>query len=197
MGSRNITTAPRRPRLPGAHPPPPQRSLGRRQVHAGPCPRRRTRPGTLVCDIDELRSWVSGWDEDFIGTGEAVRSRALALITAYLRTGRDVVLPQLIVTPAQIDRFEAAAAEAGASYVGVVLSLAPEMLLDRLHARAETPVTAVISRIIEERGGDASSLRGAASSCSSWPRSAAWTVVDATDQDARCAALDELHPVSD
>lgn len=51
-------------------------------------------PGTLICDIDELRSWVSGWEADFIGTGEAVRASALALITAYLRTGGDVVLPQ-------------------------------------------------------------------------------------------------------
>ena len=93
-------------------------------------------PGTLVCDIDELRSWVSGWADDFIGTGEAVRASALALITAYLGTGRDVVLPQLIVTPAQVDRFEQAAAEAGASYVPVVLTVEPDLLIQRLHARA-------------------------------------------------------------
>ena len=83
-------------------------------------------PGTLVCDIDELRSWVSGWEDDFVGTGEAVRATALALLTAYLGTGRDVVLPQLIVTPAQAERFEAAAAAAGASYVAVVLDVAPD-----------------------------------------------------------------------
>lgn len=74
-------------------------------------------PGTLVCDIDDLRSWVSGWADDFVGTGEPVRSSALALITAYLATGRDVVLPQLIATPAQVERFEQAAAQAGATYV--------------------------------------------------------------------------------
>ena len=67
-------------------------------------------PGTLLCDIDDLRSWVSGWEDDFLGTGEAVRTSALALVTAYLTTGRDVVLPQLIATPAQAERFEAAAA---------------------------------------------------------------------------------------
>ena len=81
-------------------------------------------PGTLLCDIDDLRSWVSGWEDDFIGTGEAVRTSALALVTAYLTTGRDVVLPQLIATPAQAERFEAAAAEAGATYVAVMLDLA-------------------------------------------------------------------------
>jgi len=154
-----------------------------------------TRPGTLVCDIDELRSWVSGWDEDFIGTGEAVRSGALALITAYLRSGRDVVLPQLIVTPAQIDRFEAAAAEAGASYVGVVLSLPPEKLLDRLHARDETPVTTVISRIIAERGGDDLVVRGG-EQLLELAGERGMTVVDATDQRTALQALDELHPVT-
>ncbi len=141
-----------------------------------------TRPGTLVCDIDELRSWVSGWDEDFIGTGEAVRSGALALITAYLRSGRDVVLPQLIVTPAQIDRFEEAAAAAGAAYAGVVLTVEPELLLERLHARAVTPVTEAVSRIIEERGGDALVLEGR-QQLLDLAAERGWVVVDATDRD--------------
>lgn len=145
-------------------------------------------PGMLVCDIDELRSWVSGWAEDFEGTGEAVRSSALALITAYLRTGRDVVLPQLIVTPAQVDRFEAAAAGAGASYVGVVLSLPPEDLLLRLHAREITPVSAVISRIITERGGDDLVLEGR-QQLLDLAVARDQPVIDATDRDATLTAL--------
>ena len=139
-------------------------------------------PGTLVCDIDELRSWVSGWADDFIGTGEAVRASALALITAYLGTGRDVVLPQLIVTPAQADRFEQAAAEAGASYVPVVLTVEPDVLIQRLHARAATPVTAVVSRIIEERGGDALVLEGQ-QQLLDLAAQHGWNVVDVTDRD--------------
>lgn len=145
-------------------------------------------PGTLLCDIDELRSWVSGWADDFVGTGEAVRASALALMTAYLRSGRDVVLPQLIVTPAQVDRFEAAAAEAGASYVGVLLEAAPEVLLERLHGRAVTPVTAVVSRIIEERGGDELVLEGRRQLLEQAP-GRGWTIVDTSDRDAALAAL--------
>lgn len=148
-------------------------------------------PGTLVCDIDELRSWVSGWADDFVGTGEAVRSSALALLTAYLRTGRDVVLPQLIVTPAQVERFEAAAAEAGATYAGVVLDVAPDVLLHRLHARPDTPVTAVISRIIEERGGDDLVLEGRLQLLG-LARENGWTVVDTTDRSSALAALAPL-----
>jgi predicted kinase len=145
-------------------------------------------PGTLLCDIDELRSWVSGWEDDFVGTGEAVRASALALMTAYLREGRDVVLPQLIVTPAQVDRFEAAAAEAGASYVAVVLDAAPDVLLQRLHARPVTPVTDVISRIIEERGGDEVVLEGRRQLLD-LASERGWAVVDTTDRVAALAAL--------
>jgi predicted kinase len=148
-----------------------------------------TRPGTLVCDIDDLRSWVSGWEDDFIGTGEAVRQTALSLMAAYLRTGRDVVLPQLIVTPAQAERFEDAAAEAGATYVGVVLDVAPDVLLDRLHSRAVTPVTTVVSRIIEERGGDPLVLQGR-DQLLELAAERGWPVVDATDRDAALAGLD-------
>ena len=149
-------------------------------------------PGTLVCDIDELRSWVSGWETDFVGTGEAVRASALALITAYLATGRDVVLPQLIVTPAQADRFEQAAAEAGAAYVAVVLTVEEDLLLERLHARTATPVTTVVSRIIEERGGDALVLEGR-QQLLDLAAERGWPVVDATDRDAALAALEALR----
>ena len=148
-------------------------------------------PGTLLCDIDELRSWVSGWEDDFVGTGEAVRATAIALMTAYLRSGRDVVLPQLIVTPAQVERFEAAAAEAGAAYVGVVLDAPPEVVLHRLHARATTPVTAVISRIIEERGGDDLVLEGRRQLLG-LAQDKGWTVVDTRDREAALAALATL-----
>ena len=148
-------------------------------------------PGTLVCDIDELRSWVSGWQDDFVGTGEAVRASALALLTAYLGTGRDVVLPQLIVTPAQVERFEAAAAAAGASYVGVVLDVAPDVLLPRLHGRPRTRVSAVVSRIIEGRGGAALVLEGR-QQLLDLAQTHDWAVVDATDREA---ALAELAPL--
>lgn len=145
-------------------------------------------PGTLVCDIDDLRSWVSGWEEDFVGTGGAVRTSALALITAYLGTGRDVVLPQLIVTPSECARFEAAAADAGAAYVGVVLDVSPDHLLGRLHGRAVTPVSAVVQRIIEERGGDELVLRGRRELLDLAPQQG-WAVVDTTDRDAALAQL--------
>ena len=106
-------------------------------------------PGTLLCDIDDLRSWVSGWEDDFIGSGEAVRTSALALVTAYLATGRDVVLPQLIATPAQAERFEAAAAEAGATYVAVMLDLASANGWEVVDATDRTAALASLDSVVQ------------------------------------------------
>jgi hypothetical protein len=79
-------------------------------------------PGTLNCDIDRLRMLIGGWESMADAAGELIRTTALAMITAYLRTGRDVVLPQLIGRNDQLDRFRLAASEAGAAYVCVMLT---------------------------------------------------------------------------
>ena len=71
-------------------------------------------PGVLVCDIDLLRTLVGGWESRFGETGALIRPAALAMITAYLSGGHDVVLPQMLVRPEELARFEAAARTAGA-----------------------------------------------------------------------------------
>ncbi|WP_191907876.1 AAA family ATPase [Nocardioides cynanchi] len=71
-------------------------------------------PGTLVCEIDALRTMVSGWEDDLPEVGPRVRTGALAMISAYLREGGDVVVPQLVAVPDQLARFAGAAADAGA-----------------------------------------------------------------------------------
>ncbi len=99
-----------------------------------------------------------------------------------------MVLRQLIVTPSQTERFEAAAAEGQATYASVVLDVAPDVLLDRLHHRTEAPVTAVISRIIEERGSDPLVLEGRQQLLAQ-AAERRWPVVDATDREPALAAL--------
>ncbi len=78
-------------------------------------------PGVLCCDIDVLRTLVGGWETRFAETGGLIRPAALAMITAYLTGGHDVVLPQLIARPAELARFAAAAAAADAELVEVVV----------------------------------------------------------------------------
>jgi len=78
-------------------------------------------PGTLLLDIDVLRTWVSGWRHDFAATGAVVRPVAIAMLTAYVEQGRDVVLPQLIVNGAELARFRHAAEAAGGRWVEVLV----------------------------------------------------------------------------
>jgi hypothetical protein len=58
--------------------------------------------GVLNCDIDMLRTLVGGWASDFPGAGALIRPAALAMIEAYLASGHDVVLPQMLADPAEL-----------------------------------------------------------------------------------------------
>ena len=78
-------------------------------------------PGTLLLDPDALRTWVSGWRDDFVATGAAIRPVAIAMLAAYVADGGDVVLPQLVANAPELARFESAAVEAGARFVEVFL----------------------------------------------------------------------------
>ena len=112
-------------------------------------------PGVLVMDVDQLRTMVAGWEDDFVGTGERIRTTALAAITAYLREASDVVLPQLIGSPEQLARFEAAALEAGAAYAHVVLTAAPDVVVGRFRSRGEEhPWARQVSEVVDADGGD-------------------------------------------
>jgi hypothetical protein len=115
-------------------------------------------PGVLDCEIDLLRTLVGGWSTDFVGVGTLVRPAALAMIEAHLGGGRDVVLPQLLVDPAEIDLFEACAARAGARFVERVLMDDAERSVARFHSRAETEPEDVwhpqVQAVVAAEGGE-------------------------------------------
>jgi predicted kinase len=91
-------------------------------------------PGTLNCDIDRLRPMIGGWESSDQAPW-LIRTAALAMITAYLRTGHDVVLPQAVGRHDQLDRFRTAAAEADAAFVCVLLTVDREEGVRRFHDR--------------------------------------------------------------
>jgi predicted kinase len=115
-------------------------------------------PGTLVCDIDVLRTMVAGWQDDFYGAGALIRTVALAAISAYLATGQDVVLPQLVGRRDELARFRAAAGDIGAAYVGIVLRADPEAVVERFRARTaanrDDPWTRTVTGVVDGLGGD-------------------------------------------
>lgn len=115
-------------------------------------------PGVLNCDIDVLRSLIGGWSVDFETTGALIRPAALALIGAYLDQGHDVVLPQMLVNPLELARFEECAHVAGATFVERFLIADADEVVQRFHRRsAENPDDAWHAQVIAlvaARGGD-------------------------------------------
>jgi predicted kinase len=112
-------------------------------------------PGVLNCDIDVLRTLVGGWQDDFAGTGERIRKAALAFVTAYLRDGGDVVLPQLLARLDQVGRFEQAATEADATFVEMLLTDDVAASVARFNARPATDeLQRVIHGVMSADGGD-------------------------------------------
>ena len=115
-------------------------------------------PGVLNCDIDVLRTLIGGWQDDFGAAGAAIRPAALAMITAYLDCGRDVVLPQMLIDPLEVARFEQAARDAGAEFVERVLMDTRNSMIARFHRRGSTgdtdPWHDQVRAIVEHEGGD-------------------------------------------
>jgi predicted kinase len=106
-------------------------------------------PDTLLLEIDDLRTWVSGWSESFEKLGSRMRHVALAMISAYAATGYDVVLPQLVADAAQLRLFEDAATRGGADYAVVFLHAEPDDLAARLAARpADQPSSEAVHQLL-------------------------------------------------
>jgi predicted kinase len=112
-------------------------------------------PGVLNCDIDVLRTLVGGWQDDYNGAGGRIRTAALALMTAYLRGGDDVVLPQFTGRVGEVERFERAAMAADATFVEVLLTGDVEASVARFNARPATDeLHHIIHKIVAADGGD-------------------------------------------
>jgi predicted kinase len=119
--------------------------------------------GVLNCDIDVLRTLIGGWSADFGTAGALIRSAALAMIEAYLRTGHDVVLPQMVLDPGQLARFESCAENAGAQFIERFLMDDAEVAVARFSRRGastpDDPWHSQVRAIVAADGGDDALLR--------------------------------------
>ncbi|HET8961127.1 AAA family ATPase [Nocardioides sp.] len=113
--------------------------------------------GVLNCDIDVLRTLIGGWSDDFAAAGALVRPAALAMIGAYLGQGHDVVLPQMLHSPAELSRFEDCAVDAGARFVERFLMDDLESSVARFNSRGaadpEDPWHDQVRAIVAADGG--------------------------------------------
>lgn len=91
-------------------------------------------PGTMALDLDVLAGLIGGWNANFSGALEMARGHGREMAARHLRSGHDVILPQLVTVhdhepdPA----FEEVARAAGATYVEVALIVDDEEHLQRL-----------------------------------------------------------------
>ncbi|MET1058723.1 MAG: AAA family ATPase [Nocardioides sp.] len=115
-------------------------------------------PGVLNCDIDVLRTLIGGWQADFAGAGALIRPAALAMITAYLRTGHDVVLPQMLIRLTELEKFELAADDARAEFVACMLTDTEASAVSRFYRRGESDSDIAwhqqVREIVEADGGE-------------------------------------------
>lgn len=113
-------------------------------------------PGVLNLDIDQLRPLIGGWQQRFAETGALVRPIALSVARTHLRAGYDVVMPQYLGKLPEIERFEAAARDAGAVFCEVLLMDSKERSIERFASRDSTPrLHRQVQEVVERSGGSA------------------------------------------
>ncbi|MEO9325104.1 AAA family ATPase [Nocardioides sp. C4-1] len=125
-------------------------------------------PGVLCADADDLRTAIGGVPADH---DEATQRLVLALAAAHLASGYDVVVPQLVVSPEHLARFEEVALDAGAELVEVVLhggvvdsrvpDAAVEHLVEYAHGLADLLVHRPGTHRLATRHGDVDAAYGA------------------------------------
>lgn len=111
-------------------------------------------PGTLNLDIDRLHQFVGGWHNPDTRTHEILRPVALAMASAHLAGGRDVVLPQYLGKVAEIERFERVAREQAARFREVVLLDEKAAAIARFDSRNDDSAWAQHNRqVVAAQGG--------------------------------------------
>jgi hypothetical protein len=84
------------------------------------------------------------------------RRLGIAMAEAPLKSGYDVVMPQLVTDPAEAGRFEAAAAQAGAGYVEVALIATSAVQVARFRTKSDgSHLDEQVARAVSLGGGDA------------------------------------------
>lgn len=118
------------------------------QLYAG------RRPGVLNLDTDRVVCLIGGWRDTFFETFKAAQLLTLAMAETHLRTGHDVVMPQLATRVRDIAPFEAAAADCGAEYREILLTADKPVAVTRWASRSDA-VSDGVDDVLRDRGGAA------------------------------------------
>ncbi|MGW5741057.1 AAA family ATPase [Amycolatopsis sp. NPDC003861] len=114
-------------------------------------------PGVLNLDTDRVVCLIGGWRDTFFETFKAAQLLAVAMAETHLRTGHDVVMPQLATRVVDVEPFEAAAEKCQAEYREILLTADKSVACGRFTERAAAGAAATkgIDDVLRERGGTA------------------------------------------
>ena len=111
--------------------------------------------GVLNLDTDRVVCLIGGWQDTFFETFKAAQLLTLAMAETHLRTGHDVVMPQLATRVIDIQAFEDVAKSCDADYREILLTAGKSVAGARFADRAANgdAVTKGIDDVVAERGG--------------------------------------------
>jgi predicted kinase len=112
-------------------------------------------PLALNLDIDVVRGLLGRWIEQPNDAGLAARSLAIAMVDTHLRSGRHVIVPQLVGRVEFIEQLEAAAHRVGAQFVEIALMATRQEVSEWLKERSRHPSDQThvdAARLIERSG---------------------------------------------
>jgi predicted ABC-type ATPase len=114
-------------------------------------------PGVLNLDTDRVVCLIGGWQDTFFQTFKAAQLLTAAMAETHLRTGHDVVMPQLATRVIDIEAFEEAANRCDAEYREILLTADKSTAVARFADRAANgdAATRGIDDVVTERGGTA------------------------------------------
>jgi predicted kinase len=88
-------------------------------------------------DVDRIRRLIGRWQDDPTASGLLARAMTLAAAREHLKSGHDVVIPQLIARAEFLEELEALATEVGADLREIVLSDDKASAVRRFEQRTE------------------------------------------------------------
>ena len=110
-------------------------------------------PLTLALEIDAVRAMLGDWLEQADHSGPAARRLALAMAEAHLRSGHDVIVPQLLTRREFVEELQALAGRVGAAFVEIALLDERAATIERA-LRREEPSGGFSARALVARQGN-------------------------------------------
>jgi predicted kinase len=93
---------------------------------------------SLRLDIDDVWTLIGQWRENSEQSGDMAKKLAVEMARTHLKSGYDVVIPQIYRSTEQLDELEAIANESGAQYFEFLLSIPKDEAISRYVKRGQS-----------------------------------------------------------